>query len=123
MEGDQPIVTKLSYHITPFGTVLFIPGYWSLDSERDINWGPLKRHHQSRGVVKRQGVTFEPKRREREKKEREALNAKEASDALGERGAARIARTIKMANLPEDTDPAIINRLVRAAEKKRWRGP
>jgi len=65
MEGDEPLVAKLSFAVTPFGTTLFIPGYWSFDSQRDIKWRDLLSFHRSRGV-QRQDEAFESNRRRRE---------------------------------------------------------
>jgi hypothetical protein len=122
MDGDDPIVTKLSFDITPFGTSIFIPGYWSFDPKRDIRWKELITFHQSRGVVKRQGAVFEAKRRKREEKEWKVLDAEDASDTLKERGQARVERAIRVANLPTETDPAQVYRLAREAKKKKGRG-
>lgn len=121
MDGDEPIVAKLSFDVTPFGTTVFIPGYWSFDPKRDIKWKELMAFHQSRGVVKRQGKVFEPKRRQREEKERNALDAEEASWALRERGTPRVERIIRLAKLRVDSDPGYVNRLAREAKKKQGR--
>jgi hypothetical protein len=121
MEGGEPIVAKLSYSVTPFGTTLLIPGYWSFDPKRDIKWGQLTGFHQSRGVVKRQGCAFEPNRRDHQARERLVLEAEEASRALGERGDEMIRRCIRMADLPQNTDPAYIYRLIAAAKRKKER--
>ena len=121
MDGDEPIVTNLSFDVTPFGTTIFIPGYWSFDPKRDIKWKELMKFHQSRGVVKRQGKVFEPKRRQREEKERNALDAEEVSWALRERGTPRVERIIRLAKLRVDSDPGYVNRLAREAKKKQGR--
>ena len=36
MQGDRPLVTKLSVNLTPHGTMIFIPAYWSFDYKRDV---------------------------------------------------------------------------------------
>lgn len=123
IEGDEPIVTKLSFDVTPFGTSLFIPGYWSFDPSRDIKWEQLKEVHESRGVVKRQGSAFEPNRRDLQKKEKLVLEAVEESRVLAERGDTMVQRCIRMLNLPPNTDPAYIYRLIVAAKKKKERRP
>jgi len=38
MEMDKPLLQKLSVNITPFGTMIFIPRYWSFDRNRDLRW-------------------------------------------------------------------------------------
>ena len=54
MEGDRPLLQKLSINVTPFGTMIFIPRYWSFDQKRDLRWGAIMKLHRSRGVP-RQG--------------------------------------------------------------------
>lgn len=109
--------------MTPFGTAFFIPGYWSFDPERDFEWPGLKAHHGSRGVVKWQGVEFERKRLKQQQKERDVLDARQVSAALGEHGEVRLSRFIEAAKLRDVVVPAYIRRLVKAAEKKSGRGP
>jgi hypothetical protein len=116
MDGDEPIVTRLSFDVTPLGTTIFIPGYWSFDPKRDIKWRELLKFHRSRGV-KRQGEAFEPNRRDRENKERIFLQADQISHARGEHGEALLERCIRMANLPPNTDRTYIYRVL--AEAKR----
>ncbi len=36
MRGDEPLLMKLSVNITPHGTMIFIPAYWSFDAKRDV---------------------------------------------------------------------------------------
>lgn len=72
MEGDQPLLQKLSVNITPYGTMIVIPRYWSFDSHRDLNWRAITRLHHSRGVAK-QGLklgTSQKERREQAKRAR-----------------------------------------------------
>lgn len=54
MEGDKPLLQKFSVNVTPFGTMIFIPRYWSFDGRRDIEWGAVNQLHRSR-EVRRQG--------------------------------------------------------------------
>ena len=37
MRQDEPLIDKLSVTFTPFGTQIFVPGYWSLDPSRDLD--------------------------------------------------------------------------------------
>lgn len=123
LEGYEPIVTKLSFHVTPFGTAIFIPGYWSFDPKRDIKWSELKEFHESRGAVKRQGSAFEPNRRDRQNKERLVLAAAEESRARGERGKKMIQSIIAKVGLVENIAPEYIYRLIREAKKTKQRRP
>jgi hypothetical protein len=52
MRGDQPLLLKLTVNLTPFGTMIFIPAYWSFDPKRDLNWRAITALHKARGVRK-----------------------------------------------------------------------
>jgi len=122
MTGDEPLVAKLSFAVTPFGTTIFIPGYWSFDPKRDLKWKELLSFHRSRGV-RRQGEAFEPNRRRREELERIFLDADQVSNILEENGTALVERCIRMAELPTDTDPSYVCRVLREAKQSRRRVP
>jgi len=49
MQNGKPLLQKLSVNLTPFGTMIFIPAYWSFDPKRDVDWGSITRLHKSRG--------------------------------------------------------------------------
>jgi len=55
MAGDQPLLQKLTVNLTPHGTMVFIPSWWSFDHKRDVNWGEMKKLHCAR-VVSKQGA-------------------------------------------------------------------
>src|SRR6266498_1681864 len=52
MRGDRPLLLKLTVNLTPFGTMIFIPAYWSFDSKRDLKWRAITALHKARGVRK-----------------------------------------------------------------------
>jgi len=54
MQNDDPLLLKLSVNITPHGTMIHIPSYWSFDPKRDIRWEAIARLHRTR-VHGRQG--------------------------------------------------------------------
>ena len=54
MQDDMPLVLKLSVNITPYGTMIHIPAYWSFDPKRDIRWDAVAKLHRTR-VTGRQG--------------------------------------------------------------------
>lgn len=66
MKGDDPLVEKLSFAVTPYGTQIFIPSYWSFDYVRDILWKDLIKLHRSRGIGK-QGEKLDFNRSEKNK--------------------------------------------------------
>ena len=54
MKHDEPLLLKLAVNITPFGTMIHIPAYWSFDPKRDIQWPAIAKLHRIR-VHGRQG--------------------------------------------------------------------
>lgn len=57
MQHDTPLLLKLAVNITPHGTLLHIPAYWSFDPKRDIRWDAITQLHRTR-VPKRQGAAL-----------------------------------------------------------------
>ena len=54
MQNDEPLLLKLSVNLTPYGTMIHIPAYWSFDPKRDIRWDEIANLHRVR-VPGRQG--------------------------------------------------------------------
>ena len=54
MKNDEPLLLKLSVNLTPHGTMIHIPAYWSFDPKRDIRWDEIANLHRVR-VHGRQG--------------------------------------------------------------------
>ena len=54
MQHDEPLLLKLAVNITPCGTMILIPAYWSFDPKRDIRWDAIASLHRVR-VAGRQG--------------------------------------------------------------------
>ncbi len=54
MQNDEPLLLKLAVNITPCGTMILIPAYWSFDPKRDIRWDAIASLHRVR-VPGRQG--------------------------------------------------------------------
>jgi hypothetical protein len=54
MQGDEPLPLKLSVNLSPYGTMIHIPAYWSFDPKRDIRWDEIAKLHRVR-VHGRQG--------------------------------------------------------------------
>jgi hypothetical protein len=59
MQGDKPLTMKLSVNLTPHGTMIFIPAYWSFDAKRDIRWDAVKKLHGARSLKKQGEVLTE----------------------------------------------------------------
>ena len=66
MQHDEPLLLKLSVNLTPFGTMIHIPAYWSFDPKRDIRWPAIAKLHRAR-VHGRQGVALAANIAERKK--------------------------------------------------------
>ena len=54
MQNDEPFLLKLAVNLTPYGTMIHIPAYWSFDAKRDIRWEAIAKLHRTR-VAGRQG--------------------------------------------------------------------
>ena len=54
MQNDEPLLLKLAVNLTPHGTMIHIPAYWSFDPKRDIRWDAIASLHRTR-VHGRQG--------------------------------------------------------------------
>ena len=73
MQGDEPLLLKLAVNVTPYGTMIHIPAYWSFDPKRDIRWDAIAKLHRLR-VPGRQGAALadnQAKDRENARKLRE----------------------------------------------------
>jgi hypothetical protein len=57
MQNDEPLLLKLAVNITPYGTMIHIPAYWSFDPKRDIRWDAITSLHRAR-VPGRQGFAL-----------------------------------------------------------------
>ena len=57
MQHDEPLLLKLAVNLTPYGTMIHIPSYWSFDPKRDIRWEAIAKLHRTR-VHGRQGTAL-----------------------------------------------------------------
>jgi hypothetical protein len=64
MQNDEPLLLKLAVNLTPYGTMILIPSYWSFDPKRDIRWDAIAQLHRTR-VPGRQGAALAESRAER----------------------------------------------------------
>ena len=110
MQGDKPLLIKLSVNLTPHGTMIFIPAYWSFDAKRDVRWDAVMKLHRAR-APKKQGAAL-AEGLEHRRAMAEKLKALD-SDAqrLRLRGEKRHAFLCQGLGLVEGTDPKRITRL------------
>jgi hypothetical protein len=90
MQGENPLLLKLSVNLTPYGTMIMIPGFWSFDPKRDINWSVVTRLHKSHGAQK-QGAKMATNRIQQKEEERIAEQLHQQAGGMGLKGAKRYA--------------------------------
>jgi len=112
MKGDRPLVLRLSVNATPFGTMLFIPSFWSLDPKRDLNWAAIARLHRARGIP-RQGEKLTIGRRERLALAKRARKLWDKATAEGLHGDRRSQAVMEMLHWDPRTDEKTLRRLLK----------
>jgi hypothetical protein len=116
MEGDEPLVQKLAVTLTPFGTQIFIPGFWSLDPARDINWAKITRLHRARGISK-QGEKLIGNQKARVELVKRVAMADRAARHQKLKGQRRYQYIKECAGLVENMDDAEVRRYLREGKK------
>jgi hypothetical protein len=118
MRHEEPLVEKLSHTFTPYGTQIFVPGYWSLDVARDLEWGTILRLHRARRVP-RQGEKLSQGRKQKARLLLKLLEANDSAKAQGLTGKQRYDLLKKAAGLVVITDDAQVRRMLREARAAR----
>jgi len=113
MRDDDPLVEKLTYTLTPYGTQIFIPGYWNFDPARDINWNSVTRLHRARGLDK-QGRKLAANRRDRATQVKRLRAADAEAKAQHLRGKTRYEFLKMKSGLALTTDDAQVRRLLKS---------
>jgi len=116
MEGDKPLLLKLSVNPTAHGLMIVIPVYWSLDSKRDLNWREINKLHKARGAL-RQGPKMSEGRLERHQQAQRAYAASQQARQLKLRGDDRWKHIANSIPLSPDTETRILRRLVSEGAK------
>lgn len=86
MEADRPLLLKLTVNVTPHGTIMMVPRYWSFDPRRDLKWKEITRLHRVRSPQK-QGAKLslnQSERREEAERGRELWNEAARAGLRGE---------------------------------------
>ena len=112
MEWDKPLLQKLSVTITPYGTMVVIPSYWSFDHGRDLEWREIMQLHNARNVP-RQGVKLIANQAERRAMAIAAQNRLGEAKRRGLKGDARDYWVMQQIGLPPNTDPRQLRRLLK----------
>ena len=111
MQGDRPLLLKLTANLTPFGTMIFIPAYWSFDPKRDLNWRAITALHKARGVAKQGPKLSANQSAARLEAIRAATLSKEA-DLLKLKGEARTSWMLKKLKRDLRTDERQLRRIL-----------
>jgi hypothetical protein len=112
MERDRPLLQKLSVNITPYGTMIVIPRYWSFDFNRDLKWRSITRLHHSRDVP-RQGAKLVANQSARRTQAASARSFLTEAKRLGLKGDARDYWVMEKVGMPANSDPRQLRRLLK----------
>ena len=117
MKYDTPLLLKLAVNITPYGTMIHIPAYWSFDPKRDIQWTAIAKLHRIR-VHGRQGSALAEGVAQRRQNAVKLRQLDQEIRRLGLKGQKRHEFICKGLSWVAGTDPKRIARL-RAEFKER----
>ena len=117
MMHDEPLLLKLAVNVTPHGTMIIIPSFWSLDPKRDIRWEAVTKLHRLR-VPKRQGAALTEGLAERmaQAEKLRELDVEAKSRKL--RGESKHRFLCQRLGLVEETSPRRLSRLRKEFPKK-----
>lgn len=108
--AERPFL-KASVVFTPLGTQIFIPGYLSFDSKRDLDFRKVAELHRARGIP-RQGKGFSEGRKETAKRKVLAKKADQEAREKGLKGDKRYAFICKQLKMLDHGDYRQITRLL-----------
>jgi len=111
--GDKPLLLKLSVNLTPFGTLIEVPKYWSFDPKRDLKWGAVTELHKMR-EVKRQGPKLSPGVTARRAEAAEARRLWVEATKAGMKGDARNQWVMERLGWDARTDESRLRRILKA---------
>lgn len=115
MRNDEPLIEKLTYTLTPYGTQIFIPGYWSLDYVRDVNWREVLKLHRARGIHRQGQKLINNLKAQREQLAR-LKGAEREAGRLKLRGKARYQHLKQKAGFAQTMDDSQLRRLLRKTD-------
>jgi hypothetical protein len=121
MENDKPLLLKFSMNMTPYGTMLMVPRYWSLDGHRDLRWDVIAEFHRARGVL-RQGPKMSMNRTAMRQETRNASDLWNQAKGLGMKGSRRDQWVMNRMGWLPHTDPSRL-RTVLKRRKAKWFNP
>ncbi len=111
MQRDRPLLLKLTANLTPFGTMIFIPAYWSFDPKRDLNWRTITALHTARGVRK-QGPKLSANQLAARSEAIRAAQLRKEADVLKLKGEARTTWMLQQLGRDLRTDERELRRIL-----------
>ena len=111
MQEDRPLLLKLTVNLTPFGTIIFVPAYWSFDPKRDLKWRTITVLHRARGVA-RQGPKLSLNQSIRHEEGEKAARLWDQATAAGRKGDARVYWVMGKLGWDLRTDRSRLSRLL-----------
>ena len=111
-EADKPLLLKLTVNVTPYGTMMMVPKYWSFDPKRDLKWGAVTRLHRMR-EVKRQGPKLSAGRSARRTEAERAKALWEEASRAGLKGEKRKQWVMGRLGWDARTDESRLRRLLK----------
>ncbi|MDZ4402098.1 hypothetical protein [Prosthecobacter sp.] len=115
IQKDRPLLLKVSINPTPYGTMIVIPGHWSLDNKRDLDWAAIKRIHRVHGAMN-QGPKLSAARTERIQEAQKVKALWEAAKKQNLRGDKRVEHVLTAMKKDPRTDPSWVKRHLRLAK-------
>jgi hypothetical protein len=110
MQNDEPLLLKLAVNVTPYGTLIHIPAYWSFDTKRDIRWDEIATLHRIR-VPGRQGSALAEGLAQRMKNAEKLRHLDKEVLRLGLKGEGKHEFLCKGLGLDPRTSPKRLSRL------------
>ena len=116
MDGDKPLLLKMTVNLTPFGTMIFVPAYWSFDPKRDLKWRAITALHKARGVG-RQGPKLSRNQLEQLDEAEQAQRLWKDATSAGKKGKARVNWIMGQMGWHPATDESRLKRLLKLSRK------
>jgi hypothetical protein len=112
MERDKPLLLKLTVNLTPYGTMIVIPSYWSFDAKRDLKWKAIIALHRAR-CTSRQGLKLEAIKQARREDSKKIKSLWQKAKAFGLKGDARMNWVLEQRGWNPANDESKVKRLLR----------
>ena len=109
---ERPLLLKLTVTITPYGTIIMVPKYWSFDPRRDLKWKAIAKLHRTRSAQK-QGPKLSSNQAERRQDAKRAREFWAQATEAGLRGERRNQWVMGRLGWDARTDESRLKRLLK----------